>query len=248
MGKITKDDEAEIEASKAPLLDHLVELRTRLIRSLISLFVAFILCFFFAEQIYAVLVRPLYNAYAHAGRTDPRMIFTAPQEAFLTYVKLGVFGGLCIAFPVMAHQIWGFIAPGLYRHERKAFWPFLLMTPVMFIAGAAFVYYILLPNAMGFFLGFETQAAEGVLPIQLEARVSEYLSLVMTLILAFGFCFELPVLLVLLGMVGIVTSSQVSLMVPLILLYESSIWIVWFLERGRAKQEAQSTAVQTIKP
>ena len=276
MVQVTSDDEAEIEASKAPLLDHLVELRTRLIRSLLAFFVGFIFCFFFAEQIYAFLVQPLYYAYRAAGHADPRMIFTAPQEAFITYVKLGAFGSICLAFPYMAVQIWKFIAPGLYRHEKNAFWPFLVATPVMFAAGGAFVYYVLLPNAMAFFLGYETAGGEGVLAIQLEARVSEYLGLVTALIFAFGFCFELPVLLVLLGKVGIVTSgglrsarryaivgitvlaaivtppdilSQITLIIPLIILFEASVWIVWAMERARAKDDARhSTAIQPIKP
>jgi sec-independent protein translocase protein TatC len=169
----------------------------------------------------------------------------------------------------MAAQLWWFIAPGLYRHERNAFWPFLLATPVMFILGATFVYYLILPYAIRFFLGFETPGGNGALPIELQARVGEYLSFVMTLIFAFGFCFELPVLLTLLGRVGIVTSaglsgarryavvgvvaiaavvtppdvfSQIALSIPLIGLYEISIWLVYLMERGRAKREAAEAA------
>ena len=276
MARVTQQDEAEIEASKAPLLDHLVELRTRLIRALIYFFVAFLICFYFAEQIYAVLSRPLADAFAAEGQLNRRMIFTAPQEAFLTYVKLGAFGSICLAFPYMATQIWGFIAPGLYRHEKKAFWPFLIMTPVMFALGVAFVYFLLLPLALRFFLGFEIGGGEGPIAIQLEARISEYLGLIMRLIFAFGFCFELPVLLVLLGRVGIITSSalrsgrryaivgitvlaavvtppdvlsQISLIVPLVILYELSVLGVWLIEKRRAKDEATaSTAVQVVKP
>jgi sec-independent protein translocase protein TatC len=185
-------------------------------------------------------------------------------------VKVGMFGALCLAFPYMAFQLWMFIAPGLYRHERNAFVPFLLMTPVMFIVGASFVYFIMLPYAIRFFLSYETQG------IQLQARVGEYLSFVMTLIFAFGFCFEMPVLLMLLGRVGIVTSaglakvrryaivgvfavaavltppdviSQLSLAFPMVALYEISIWGVWFMERGRAKREAaDAAAARNIQP
>jgi sec-independent protein translocase protein TatC len=275
MVKVTQDDEAEIEASKAPLLDHLIELRSRLIRSLIAFFLAFIVCFSFAEQIYAILIHPLQQAFEATGQQGRRMIFTAPQEAFFTYMKLGMFGAICIAFPFMATQIWGFIAPGLYRHEKKAFWPFLVATPVMFGLGAAFVYFLMLPYAIQFFLSYETPGGDGTLAIQLEARVSEYLGLVTTLIFAFGFCFELPVLLVLLGSVGIVSSqalrsarryaivgvtvlaavvtppdvfSQVSLIAPLVLLYEVAVWIVWAMERRRDKDESQSTSIQPVKP
>jgi sec-independent protein translocase protein TatC len=269
----TPEEEAELESSKAPLLDHLIELRTRLVRSMIAFFFTFIFCFAFASRIYAFLTRPLYTALG--GQAGRHMIATAPQETFMTYAKVGMFGGLCIAFPYMAFQLWQFIAPGLYRNERRAFWPFLLMTPVMFALGAAFVYYIMLPNALRFFLSYETQGGNGTLPIELEARVSEYLSLVMTLIVAFGVCFELPVLLVLLGRIGFVTSkglrgawryallgitvvaaiftppdaiSMMSLVVPLFGLYVVSIWVVWIMERSRAKAEAAADAAARNVP
>ena len=261
------EEEAELESSKAPLLEHLVELRNRLVYSMIAFAVCFIGCYAFAEPIYVFLTQPLADALA--GQVGRQMIFTALYEAFFTYVRVGAFGALCIAFPFMAAQLWWFIAPGLYRHEKSAFWPFLLATPVMFLLGAAFVYYLILPFAIQFFLGFETPGGNGTLPIELQARVGEYLSFVMTLIFAFGFCFELPVLLVLLGRVGIVTSeglasarryaivgvvavaavvtppdvfSQIALSVPLIALYEISIWCVRLIERGRAKREAAEAA------
>ncbi len=261
----TQDDEAELDASKAPLLDHLVELRNRLVRSILMFLIAFIVCFFFAEPIYNFLAQPL--ADAMADQPDRRMIATALQETFLTHVKVGAFGALCLAFPFIAAQLWLFIAPGLYRHEKNAFLPFLVMTPVMFVLGASFVYYILMPMAIRFFLSFEAPGGDGVLPIEVEARVSEYLSLVMTLIFAFGLCFQLPILLTLLGKVGIVTSkglksarryavvgvfvlaavvtppdiiSQFSLAVPLILLYEISVWLVRMIEKKRDQEETES--------
>jgi sec-independent protein translocase protein TatC len=261
------EDEAELESSKAPLLEHLVELRNRIVYSMIAFLICFIGCYAFAQPIYLFLTQPLADALA--GQVGRQMIFTALYEAFFTYVRVGAFGALCLAFPFMAAQLWWFIVPGLYRHERNAFWPFLLATPVMFILGATFVYYLILPYAIRFFLGFETPGGNGALPIELQARVGEYLSFVMTLIFAFGFCFELPVLLTLLGRVGIVTSaglsgarryavvgvvaiaavvtppdvfSQIALSIPLIGLYEISIWLVYLMERGRAKREAAEAA------
>src|SRR5580765_6336772 len=151
----TSEEEAELESSKAPLLEHLVELRSRLVKSLIAFLVAFIICFFFAKSIYAFLVQPLADAFARDGQPGRHMIFTALYETFFTYVKVGMFGAICLAFPYMAAQIWLFIAPGLYRHERRAFMPFLLATPVMFVLGGAFVYYLMLPRAIQFFLSYE---------------------------------------------------------------------------------------------
>jgi sec-independent protein translocase protein TatC len=268
----TPEDEAEIEASKAPLLDHLVELRSRLIYSIAAFFVAFLICFAFARNIFAFLTQPLANAF---GNDQTRhMIFTALPDVFFTYVKVGMFGALCLAFPFMAAQIWMFVAPGLYRQERKAFLPFLVATPIMFVMGAAFVYYVMLPFAIRFFLGYEMPGGGGALPIQLEARVGDYLGFVMTLIFAFGLCFELPVLLALLGRVGIVSSSglkkarryaivaivavaavltppdvfsQLSLAIPMCLLYEISIWLVYLIERSRREQEAAATAMTIRK-
>ena len=267
MATPSAEEEAELESSKAPLLEHLVELRNRLIHSIAGFLVGFLICFYFAKPIYAILTEPLLHAFA--GQEGRHMIFTAPQEIFFAYVKVGMFGGLCLAFPYMAAQLWLFIAPGLYRNERRAFMPFLFATPVMFAVGASFVYFIMLPYALRFFLGFEVHPGTGVLPIEAQPRASEYLSFVTTLIFAFGLCFELPVLLTLLGRVGIVSSaglkkvrryaivgvfavaavltppdvfSQLSLAIPMVLLYEISIWCVWFIERQRAVEEAKEAA------
>jgi sec-independent protein translocase protein TatC len=261
MSTPSPDDEAEIEASKAPLLEHLTELRKRLIWSLAAVFICFLFCFYFAKDIFAFLTIPLGQALA--GQPNHHLIATALTETFFTYAKIGLFGGLCLAFPVVAGQLWMFVAPGLYRQERRAFLPFLLASPVLFLIGAAFVFYIMLPFGIKFLVSFDSTGSGNTLGIPLQAKVSEYLDFVMTLIIAFGVTFQLPVLLSLLGKVGILTSAQLrawrryalvgiaalaavftppdafsmlSLVIPLYFLYELSIVSVWLIERGRAKQ------------
>lgn len=263
----------EVEASRAPLMDHLIELRTRLLWSLLGFVVCFLGCYAVSHHIYAFLAAPL--AHAFEGQEGRRMIFTGLTESFFTHIRVAMWAGMCLSFPIIASQVWMFVAPGLYRNERNAFLPFLFATPVMFLLGGALVYYWLMPAAIGFFLSFETPGTAGALPIQLEARVSEYLSLIMALIFAFGVSFQLPVLLVLLGKVGIIESawlktyrryaivfafviaavltppdvlSQVSLAVPLILLYEASIWIIWLIERNREKAERARDAAAAANP
>ena len=252
----------DIDESRAPLLEHLIELRTRLIRSVVGLLVVFVACYFVAEPIYQFLVQPLADVLEREGA---RLIYTALHEVFFTYVKVALFAALFLTFPFIAIQLWMFIAPGLYKHEKQAFLPFLVLTPVLFFAGGALVYYVMFPLAWQFFVSFESLGEGGALPIQLEAKVDEYLSLVMKLIFAFGLCFQLPLLLTLLARVGMVTAegladkrkyaivaafiaaailtppdpiSQISLAIPVILLYEGSIFAVRIVEKRRAARRA----------
>ena len=242
-------------------ISHLVELRKRLIHSLIFLSILFIFCYYFSEYIYGFLVDPYAEAVKN-DNLDRRLIFTALQETFLTYLKVAFFAAFFFTSPFILIQIWKFIAPGLYNHEKKAIMPYLVLTPVLFLLGGMLVYYLIMPLAIKFFLSFETMGTSSSLPIQLEAKVNEYLSLIMRLIFAFGISFQLPILLNLLARIGVVNSeylkksrryiiviiftvaailtppdpiTQVGLAIPLLLLYELSIITVRFTEKKANK-------------
>jgi sec-independent protein translocase protein TatC len=254
----------DIDDSKAPLLDHLIELRSRLLKCVYALFITGAICFYFSEQLFAILVYPLKEAFGDGGG---RLVYTKLYEAFFVQVKIAVFGAFCLSFPIIANQLWAFVAPGLYAKEKKALLPFILATPFLFAMGASLAYFVVMPTAFHFFLEFQGNSSG--LSVEALPSADSYLGLVMQFILAFGISFLMPVLLMLLNRAGFVTRtqligmrrymvvgafilaavltppdvvSQLMLAIPLLLLYEITIIAIWFTDRKAAKEEAAEEA------
>ncbi len=258
---MSSDD--EIEASRAPLVEHLIEFRRRLVFAVAAWLIGFAVCYFFIDEIYGFLMQPLADSFPEGS--EHRLIYTSLPETFLTYIKLALFAGFFLAFPLIAAQLYGFLAPGLYKHERRALLPYLIASPLLFLAGAALAYYEVFPLAWKFFISFEGDSAKMPLPIQLEAKVSDYLSLVMQLLIAFGLAFQMPIIFTLLAQIGLVQAenlkkgrryalvaivivaavltppdvfSQIMLAVPLYLLYEVSILSCGMIEKKKELKDA----------